>query len=147
MNAQTSQRRWAVLWVVIGLLVLALLCAVSSCRPRYRSHARVYITPFTNVVLKGIFLDQTFPAMRDIRVEQDEGTSMIGIAVDASTADAAPRAADESAQALCTALRQRYGLTAEVIDSGELPLRPYSPLHDELWPRLERILKRVGIRI
>jgi len=136
-----------VLCVIVGLFALALLYSALSGRPRYRSYARVSITPFTNAVLKGAFLDQTFRAIRDVRVEQLESTSIIRIAADGSTADAARRFADDATQAFRTAIQQSYGITVEVIEPGETPLLPYSLLRDDLWPRLERFLKRVGIKI
>jgi|SRR5213594_63002 len=136
-----------VLCIATVLSALALLYSVSFPGPRYRSYARVSITPFTNAVLNGTFLDQAFGAKRGVRVEQDGGTSMIRIAADAATADAARRFADDATQAFRTAVQQTYGGTVEIIDRGETPLRPYSLLRDDLWPRLERFLKRVGIKI
>jgi hypothetical protein len=72
---------------------------------------------------------------------------MIRIAADAPTPDAARRSAETATQAFRTAVQQTYGVTVEVIDRAEAPFGSYSLFRDDLWPRLRRFLKRVGIKI
>jgi hypothetical protein len=149
MQSQTkhTNRRWVILCMLAGLLALALFYGVSSSHSRYRSWARISVTPFTNAVLQEAFLEQTFRAMKGVQVNLHEGNGLIRITADASTAESARSFAEDATRAYRTAVKKAYGVSAEVIDHAEKPLRPYSLFRDDVWPGIKRFLKRVGLQI
>jgi hypothetical protein len=120
----------ALFWT--GLLVGLTAALYKSTAPRsYRAFCRVKIEPYSwplwSELSQPAFHDQFFPRESCTVIQPLRGCSLIQVSCEGNTPQDAAVGANSAGLRLMQAIARRPGLSCELFDRSEPPLRPYKP--------------------